>query len=58
MGPSWTLEFNDFCNSKSPDGLNSSHQAWAQSEFRSRCGFKIFRTAAEAAILDIRTEGF
>ena len=42
----------------SPSGPNASHQVWAQSDlgFRSRCGFKIFKRATQAAILDGRTE--
>ena len=56
--PSWILEQNDFSNSNSPCGLNTSHQVWALSDlgFRSRCSFKIFKMAAMAAILDSRTE--
>ena len=45
--PSWISERNDFSNSKSPCGLNASHQSWAQSDlgFRSRRRFKIFKMA-------------
>ena len=58
--PSWILEENDFSNSYSPCGPNTSHQVWAQSDFgfRSRCGFKIFKMATQAVILDSRTEWF
>ena len=58
--PSSILEQNDFINSTSPCGPNASHQVWAQSDlgFRSRCGFKIFKMAAQAAILDSRPERF
>ena len=58
--PSWISEQNDFSNSNSPCGPNASHQICAQSDlgFRSRCGFKIFKMASWAAILDIRTELF
>ena len=54
--PSWILEWNDFNNSKPPCGPNAIHQVWARSDlgFRSRCGFKIFKTA----VLDSRTERF
>ena len=58
--PSWLSELNDFRNSKSPCGPNASHQIWAQSylEFWSRCGFKIFKIAAQAAILASQMEWF
>ena len=58
--PSWILEQKDFNNSKSPCGPNASHQVWAQSDlgFGSRCGFKIFKMATQAAILDSQTEWF
>ena len=50
----------NFSNSKSPCGPNASYQVWAQSYlgFRSRCGFKIFKMAAMAVILDSGTELF
>ena len=60
--PSWILErtnlailnlhviqTDDFSNSNSPCGPNASHQVWAQSDVGSgsRCGFKIFKIAAQ-----------
>ena len=56
--PSWISEWKDFSNSKSPCGPNAFHEVWAQSDlgFGSRCGFKIFKMAAQAAILDSRME--
>ena len=58
--PSWISEQNDFNNSKSSCGPNASHQVWDQSDlgFSSRCGFKIVKMAAQAAILDSQMEWF
>ena len=59
--PSWILEWNHFSN---PNSLscdpNASHQVWAQSDLGlgSRCGFKIFKMATWAAILDSQMERF
>ena len=46
---SWISKHNDFSNSNSPCGPNASHQVWAQSDvgLGSRCGFKIFKIAAQ-----------
>ena len=58
MVATWISERNDFSNSKSPCGPNASHQVWTKSDlgFGSRCGFKIFKMAVQAAILDSQTE--
>ena len=58
--PSWISEQNDFSNSKPPCGPNAIHQVWAQSDlgFWSRCGFKIFKMATQAAILVSGTNYF
>ena len=53
---SWTLEWNQFSYSKSLCYPNASHQS--NLPFGSRCGFKIFKMAAQAAILDSQTERF
>ena len=60
MAPSWISEWDDFSNSNSPCGPNASHQVWAQSDlgFGSRCSFKMFKIAAQGAILDSRKEWF
>ena len=56
---SWLSERNDFSNSKSPCGSNAFHQVWVLSDrCDSSCGFKIFKMATQAAILDSQTEQF
>ena len=49
--PSWISEWDD--HSKFPCDPNASHQVWAQSDrIRGRYGFKTFKMAAQATILD------
>ena len=58
--PSWTLEWNQFSNSKSPCHPNTSPKVWVQSDlpFGSRHGSKIFKMATLEAILDIKQNDF
>ena len=58
--PSWIAKLNNLSNSESLFCSDASHQVSAQSDFwiGRRCRLKNFKTAAMAAILDIRMGRF